>query len=97
MNGCGLWNKDINAYRANHSKTIALVNMTERWLDNIEDKKQSISTFLDLSVVFDCVEYSTLVDKMTIYGFSAKTMGLIRNYLVGRTQVVTFGTRSRSH
>ena len=85
-----------SAYRAYHSTT-ALVDMTERWLDDTKDKKQNMSTFLDLRTAFNCKEYSTLVDKMTVYSISAKSTGLIRNYIVGRRRVVTIGTRNSSH
>ena len=71
--------------------------MTERRLDNIEDKKQNVSMFLDLSTAFDCVEHSALVDKMMVFCFSASTKALIRNYLIKRSQMVTIETRSSSH
>ena len=51
MKNIGLWNRDNNAYRANHSTTTALIDMTERWLENIENKDRNISSFLDLSVI----------------------------------------------
>jgi len=34
---------------------------------------------------------------MTVYGFSANCTGLIRNYIIGRSQVVTIRTRNSSH
>ena len=66
MERMGFWNKDMNAYRENHSTTTVLMDMTEQWLDNIENREQNVSTFLDLSATFDCMEHRTLVDKMSI-------------------------------
>ena len=47
----------MNTYRENHSTTSALIDMTERWLDIIENKEQNVTIFLDLSAAFDCVEH----------------------------------------
>ena len=67
--------------------------MTERWLDNIENREQNVLTFLDLSATFNCVEHRTLVEKMSIYGFSDSSTNLIWNYVAGRSQLVTVGKK----
>ena len=38
MNKYGLWNKDLNAYRPNHSTITALIDVMETWTSNIDIK-----------------------------------------------------------
>ena len=85
----GLFNRNMYAYRKNYNTTNALIDLMETWTHNIDDNKQNISIFIDMSSVFDCVVHSTLKNKMKIYNFSDGSVNLVYNYLSYRSQCVT--------
>ena len=43
---------------------------------------------LDMSAAFDVVDHDILLDKLKLYGFDAKALKWMENYLSGRTQAV---------
>ena len=85
----GLFNRNMYAYRKNYNTTNALIDFMETWTHNIDDNKQNISIFIDMSSAFDCVVHSTLKNKMKIYNFSDGSVNLVYNYLSYRSQCVT--------
>ena len=89
MNKYGLWNKDLNAYRPNHSTITALIDVMETWTSNIDIKQQNLTVLTDLSAAFDCVKHSVLNDKLKVYKTRPKTLQLVKSYLSNRSQMVT--------
>ena len=79
------------AYR-NHFNTInSMIDMVEIWTQNIDEHKQNITMFLDMSSAFDCVNRLTLEHKMNIYNFLQETINLVDSYLNYRSQFVSVG------
>ena len=73
-------------YRAKHSTTHAILNISENILNNIENKKHTVSIFLDLSKGFDCVNHKILLKKMHHYGIRGIALKFFESYLTNRRQ-----------
>lgn len=75
----------------------AIVSFVEQVLDELEDNKFCLATFLDLSSAFDCVDRQLLLNKMEKYGFRGVPLNLISSYLNNRWQFVCLprGTRDQ--
>jgi len=52
-----------HAYKKGHSTTTALVQMTDEWLHEIDDRKLVGIEMLDLSPAFDLIDYDLLLKK----------------------------------
>lgn len=81
-----------SGFRANHSTTTALWNISDDILKNIDEKKVSCLILLDYSKAFDTVDHLLLVKKLKYFGFSSCAAGFISNYLSHRTQCVRLGS-----
>uniref|UniRef100_A0A1A8N7A3 Reverse transcriptase domain-containing protein n=1 Tax=Nothobranchius pienaari TaxID=704102 RepID=A0A1A8N7A3_9TELE len=53
-----------HAYKAGHSTTTALAQITDHWLEEIDDKKLVGTIFLDLSAAFDVIDHKILLKKL---------------------------------
>ena len=84
-----------NLFHQNHhgflpfkSTATALLQVYDTFLANSEQKEFSGAILLDLSAAFDIVDHSTLLSKLTLYGFSPKAISFFRSYLCNRKQKV---------
>ena len=50
------------------SKITSLIDSTDKWYDNINDKQLNLTIFLDLKNVFDTVNYEILIGQLRKYG-----------------------------
>ena len=66
---------------------MALRQMTNDWLREIDNKKIVGAVLLDFSAAFDIINHSMLLEKCTCYGFTAILW--IESYLSNRTQSVS--------
>ena len=69
----------------------AILKFTEYVYEAINQKKDTVALFLDLSRAFDTVNHSILLDKLELYGFRGCCLNLIRSYLANRSQCVRIG------
>ena len=69
--------------------TNALIDMTENLSSNINDNKQNLAMFLDLSTAFNCVNRNTLDRKLELYKFLRGSRDLLSSYLSFRSQCVS--------
>ena len=77
-----------HGFRAFHSTTTSLIQMYDRWVDAMENKKYTGVCFLDLSAAFDIVDHSLLLQKLELYGFDESSISWIHSYLTDRKQTV---------
>lgn len=91
MKKYNLWSRQIYTYRQHHNTTSALMDIIECWSDNINNNRQNLTAFLNLSSAFDYVSHQSLETKMRIYNFSDQTVKLMSSYLSHRSQTVMVG------
>lgn len=77
-----------SGFRKGHSTSSALVKVLDDLVRNTDEGRTSALILLDYSKAFDVLDHRLLCAKLSHYGFSERTVGLINSYLSDRTQVV---------
>ena len=75
-------------FRKNNSTTFALLQITEKIKETIDNKKYGCGIFIDLSKAFDTVNYEILLRKMEHYGIRGVALDWFSSYLSNRKQYV---------
>jgi hypothetical protein len=70
------------------STETAFVTFVNKIIGNLDNKKHSVATFIDLSKAFDTVKLSILLDKLHKIGIRGRALNLLQSYLLNRTQYV---------
>ena len=78
-------------FRPNLSTEVALANLTENILDNMDNGLVTGAVFLDLSKAFDTVDHQLLLKKLKSLGLNNNSMDWFKSYLSSREQVVSIG------
>ena len=73
-------------FQQGHSTTLAVTDIYNKILHNIEQKKYTCAVFLDLKKAFDTVNHSILLNKLHKYGIRGNMHELLSDYLTNRTQ-----------
>ena len=68
-------------FRKNNSMTFALLQITEKIKETIDNKKYGCGIFIDLSKAFDTVNHEILPRKMEHYGIRGVALEWFRSYL----------------
>ena len=74
--------------RTGHSTATALVQMYDRWVDEVDQGDMVGVMMVDLSAAFDMVDHTILLDKLRIYGLTEAALQWMTSYLDGRSQSV---------
>ncbi len=79
-----------SGFRKSHSTTTALLDVTNRWLKNIEQGKLTGVVFIDLRKAFDTVDITIALHKLRHFGISQESLEhkWFTSYLTGRKQTV---------
>ena len=75
-------------FRKNNSTTFALLQITEKIKETIDNKKYGCGIFIDLSKAFDTVNHEILLRKMEHYGIRGVALDWFTSYLSNRKQYV---------
>ena len=89
----GQLNHNLHGYRASHSTTTALLQLSDTILQATDSNLISTLITVDESAAFDCVNFENLLKKLEMYKFGPKSLKWIKNYLTGRLQYVEIGTK----
>ena len=73
-----------HAYPKKHSTTTALVDMTDQWLNAMDNGKFVGVLFLDFSAAFDLVDHKIIWTKLMHYGFKEVALNWVQSYLTDR-------------
>jgi len=77
-------------FRKNHSTELANMDLIDRIVCAMDNKKIPISIFLDLSKAFDTLDHNILLNKLEYYGVKGNALELFISYLDNRKQVVQY-------
>ena len=86
----GLINPNQHAYRAGHSTTTCLAEVTDYLYQLHDQKKCSGVASLDLSKAYDSISHTLLLHKLSKMGFSEFSLMWIKSYLENRKQIIKF-------
>ena len=75
-------------FREKHSTELATVELMDRIISALNDKRLPISIFMDLSKAFDTLDHAILLEKLRYYGISGTSLDWFRSYLSNRKQYV---------
>ena len=78
-------------FQAGKSTTDALISFVSMVQDNFENKKHTLSAYIDLKKAFDTCDHDVLIRKMRAYGIRGLPSRWFMNYLLNRKQFVTNG------
>ena len=93
-----LLNSSQFGFRANHSTTHAIINLTETTLDGLEKSLKVGGVYLDIAKAFDTVNPDILLAKLEHYGFRGTELMWFESYLKNREQYVCIkGNNSKSY
>ena len=71
-------------YRAGFNAQHALIAILEKWTLTLDKRGFAGAVLMDLSKAFDCLNHDLLIAKLNAYGFSKKSVTLIRSYIKSR-------------
>ena len=83
-------------FRAGHSTTHALLDLTEDIRKNIDNNLFTVGVFIDLQKAFDTVDHNILLEKLNHYGVRGKANEWFRSYLNNRKQFVSISGQNSS-
>ena len=81
-------------FRNHHSTNHALISITEKIRNALDDGKYGCGVFLDFQKAFDTVNHKILLSKLEHYGIRGMPLKLFQNYLINRTQFVEINKKS---
>lgn len=88
LNKYNLISANQYGFQKNKSTEMALLNIREKLVDNIEKQLYTLGIFLDFSKAFDSIKHEILYVKLPYYGIRGLALELIRSYLSYRKQYV---------
>ena len=74
-----------------HSTITSLLNVTDTWYKNIDEKRVNLSLFLDLRKAFGTINHGILLNKLRKYGTIQNELAWFTSYLTGRQQYCCLG------
>ena len=81
-------------FRKNNSTAFALIQITEKIKESIDNNKFGCGIFIDLRKAFDTVNHEILIKKLEHYGIRGSALEWFKSYLFNRKQYVLHGGQS---
>lgn len=93
LNFSGLFDKFQSGFRPHHSTETALIKVLNDIRLNADSGKVSVLVLLDLSVAFDSVDHSIMLNRLETWaGLSGTVLEWFRSFLEERSYFVTIGS-----
>ena len=73
-------------FRKNNSTSLALIQITEKIKESMDNKTYGCGIFIDLRKAFDTVNHSILLTKLDHYGIRGIALQWFKSYLNNRKQ-----------
>ncbi len=73
-------------FRKKHSTTLALIEITDNILQELEEGKCSAGIFIDFQKAFDTVDHNILISKLEHYGIRGPALQWLKSYISNRQQ-----------
>ena len=71
-------------FRKSHSTELAVIDIQNTLLQNLDNNKMTCTIFLDLAKAFDSVNHNILLKKLERYGIRGMPLKLMQSYLSNR-------------
>ena len=82
-------------FRKKYSTELAVTDIHDMLLKNVDEKKVSCTIFLDLAKAFDSVDHKILLNKLERHGIRGRALSLMSSYLSSRQHQVNLKTPNR--
>ena len=82
--------KSQYGFRHGHSTELASLELTDRIMKDLDNKRIPIAIFLDLSKAFDTLDHEILLYKLKYYGVKNSALSWFQSYLSDRYQFVDY-------
>ena len=79
------------AFRKGHGCQTVLLRILEDWREALDKNLYTAAILMDLSKAFDCLPHNILLEKLSAYGLSTKSVSLFSSYLSDRKQHIKIG------
>ena len=86
LNNNNLITASQSGFRSLHSTLTALIEATDKWSINIDNKLLNGVIFIDLKKAFDTIDHAILLRKLQMYGVDQNSIKLFESYLNNRSQ-----------
>ena len=83
-------------FRKNHSTELAVTEIHNKLLKNMDEGKHTCTIFLDLAKAFDSVDHNILLRKLEKYGIRGGALKLLESYLSERPHYVKINNTKSS-
>ena len=77
---------NLHGSRSGHSTATALIQLYDRWAEEIEQGKMVGVLVCDQSAAFDLCDHALLLEKLRLMGVNETTIAWLGSYLAGRKQ-----------
>ena len=83
-------NDNQYGFHSGHSTYMAMIDLVDKICNAVENNKQTIGIFLDVSKAFDTIDHDILLRKLVHYGFRGTVIDWFKSYLSNRTQYIYY-------